>query len=105
VWFAVRTANDVTLHVRRAGAPATETQTSATPTRVGRNLHVAVMTASGVDAGVFTPGSTYEYRLSSPGWPASSSPAWSSATFSYGAPTPTFEGPPVAIADLPIVQT
>jgi hypothetical protein len=105
VWVAVRTANDVTLHVRRAGAPATEAQTTATPTRIGRNLYLALITAGGVDAGSFAAGSTYEYWLSSPGWPANRTPVWSSATFSYGAPTPTFEGPPAAIGDLRIAQT
>ena len=89
VWVALGVDDDVTLHVRRSGAPATETQTTVTPIRVGRNLHLAVITAAGVDAGSFTAGTRYEYWLSSPGWPVARSPAWNSATFAYGM-SPTF---------------
>jgi hypothetical protein len=105
VWVAASTSADVNLHVRRSGAPATELQVTVTPTRIGRNLFVAVLEAAGVDAGSFAAGSTYEYWLSSTGWPAGRAPDWSSARFSYGTPTPTFEGPPAAVDDLRLVHT
>jgi hypothetical protein len=105
VWIAVRLPQDVTFHVRRSGAPATEAQVTVTPARIGRNLYIAVVEAGGVDAGSFAPGTTYEYWLSSPAWPAGATPDWSSATFSYGTPTPTFEGPPAAVDDLRIVHS
>lgn len=103
--MALRLDDDVTLHVRRAGAPATEVQVTATPARIGRNLYVTVIEAGGVDAGAFAAGSTYEYWLTSAGWPAGATPDWSSATFSYGTPTPTFEGPPAAVDDLRLAHT
>jgi hypothetical protein len=105
VWVALRLDDDVTLHVRRSGAPATEAQVTATPTRIGRNLYVTVIEAGGVDAGAFAAGSTYEYWLTSAGWPTGATPDWSSATFSYGTPTPTFEGPPAAVDDLRLAHT
>jgi hypothetical protein len=105
IWVAVRLPDDVTLHVRRTGAPATETQVTATPARIGRHLYVAVLEATGVDAGSFAAGSTYEYWFSSAGWPANRTPDWGSATFSYGAPTPTFPGLPAAVADLRLAHT
>jgi len=104
IWAVVRLPHDVTLHVRPSGGGA-EVQATETPTRIGRNLYLVVIRSSGVDAGSFNAGASYEYWLSSPGWPGDRTPVWNSPAFAYGGTVPTFSGPPAAVGDLRILHT
>jgi hypothetical protein len=103
VWAALSRGADVTLTVRLAGQPATETAAAAvTPTRVGANLWLAMLTAGPpAPPGQFAAGQLYEYRLTSPGWPAA--PTWTD--YSIGTSLPAFLGPPANLGDLVVFHT
>lgn len=100
VWLALTRPDTVTLHLRLAGQPGTEFAAgSATPTRVGVNLWLAVVTGT-APGGAFAAGGLYEYRLSSPGWP---DPMWSDCAI--GTALPAFPAPPATVADLVVLHT
>lgn len=102
VWVALSRGSDVTLHVRLAGQPATEEVTAtATPTRVGSDLWLAVLSGGAPAGGTFAAGTLYEYRLSSAGWPAE--PAWGDLAIGTG--LPAFPGPPTGIDELVVLHT
>jgi hypothetical protein len=100
VWLALSRPDEVTLHVREAGAPATEVTATATPTRVGSNLWLTTVSST-APGGQFAAGSLYEYRASSPGWPAE--PSWPDLAF--GTALPAFPGLPAAIDDFLVFHT
>lgn len=101
VWVGLSLGSEVTVHVRVAGQPATEvTGTPATPTQVGLHLWLAVVQAGSPGGPTFAPGSLYEYRLTSPGWPAE--PNW--ADLAIGTTQPAFPGPPAAVDDLVVLH-
>lgn len=99
VWLALTRGSDVTLRVRLSGAPATEVTATATPLRVGSNLWLATITAP-APGGQFAGGSLYEYRATSPGWPAE--PTW--ADLAFGTPLPAFRGPPGSLNDFVVMH-
>jgi hypothetical protein len=100
VWLALTKPDDVTLHVRVAGTPASEVTATATPLRIGSNLWLAVVTAP-APGGQFAAGSLDEYRASSPGWAAE--PTWPDLAF--GTALPAFPGLPTTIDDLVVLHT
>ncbi len=105
VWVALRLSDDVTLNIRPAGSADLPVTTTVSPTRIGRNLWLAVLTGQAPDSD-FNPGADYEYWLSSPGWPAAATPDWGGNSFSYaGAATPAFRASPAALADLQLVHS
>lgn len=100
VWAALSKATDVKLSVGRAGQPLQDSA-PVTPTHIGSNLWVVAITKDGIDAGEFTAGTRYEYKISSPGWPAE--PDWSTLRYSAVFPAdqfPSFRGLPANLADL-----
>ncbi|ONH60007.1 hypothetical protein CcI49_15010 [Frankia sp. CcI49] len=100
VWLALSRPDPVTLHVRRAGVPASEIAAgSATPVRVGGSLWIVVVTGT-APGGQFTAGDLYEYRISSPGWPE---PNWGEVSIGTG--RPAFPAPPASLDDLTILHT
>lgn len=100
VWLAVSRPDDITLHVQPAGQSAPSTAATATPLQVGSHLWLTTVTAPAPD-GQFAAGSPYDYRLSSPGWPAE--PNW--ADLSIDSNLPTFPGLPASLDDLVVVHT
>ena len=108
VWVACVAPDPITLTVRRhsgggpAPFPATVTVT-VSPTRVGVNLWMAVLTADAV-GGAFLGGDIYEYELSA-GWEQSRGAIdWSDLSLAP-ATRPTFLGPPATAAELVVYHT
>jgi hypothetical protein len=103
VWLASTKPDAVTLHIRVAGQPATETAVgAATPVQVGSHLWIVVVTGgSPAGAAEFTAGAVYEYRLSSPGWAAE--PAW--GDLAIASALPAFAAPPASVDDLVVLHT
>lgn len=85
VWATMCVGGDVTLHVRQHGVPATESTVTTTPTRIGRNLWLIVLTIDGIDTGEFVADQVYEYWLSSPAWTTHPGPAvdWTNYTIEW----------------------
>ena len=99
VWLALTRPSDVTVHVRVVGQPASEVTVTGAPIRVGTSLWLATLTSPG-PGGQFAAGTLYEYRASSPGWPAE--PVW--ADLAFGTAWPAFRGLPAALADLVLMH-
>jgi len=105
VWVACVAPNPITLTVRRrgAGGPSAASVTT-TPTRVGVNLWMTVLTAGAPGGGNFEAGQVYEYELGA-SWEATRGPIpWSDLSLP-GAPLPTFLAPPANAADLIVYHT
>ena len=105
VWVACVAPDVLTLTVRRRtpGGPP-PTVVSVSPSRVGANLWITVLTA-GAPGGTFAAGETYEYELSAP-WEASARGPIPWADLSLpGAAFPTFLAPPGAAGELLIHHT
>jgi hypothetical protein len=100
VWAALSRPDPVTLHVRLAGNAASEVTTNGTPIRVGSSLWLVAIDGA-APGGQFASGSLYEYRLSSPGWPAE--PNW--PALAIGTALPAFPGLPTNLADLFVLHT
>lgn len=100
VWLALVRGDDVALHVRRAGQPATEVSTApVAPVQVGAHLWLALLT-SGAPGGTFGSGELFEYRISSPGW---AEPDWTDVAI--GTALPAFPGPPSDLDDLVVLHS
>ena len=82
---------------RGAGGPPAASVTT-TPTRVGANLWMTVLTAGAPGGGTFETGRVYEYELNAP-WAASRPIPWGDLSLP-GATRPTFLAPPANAADL-----
>ena len=104
VWVACLEPDPITLTVRRRGAgslPAASVTT--TPTRVGANLWITVLTA-GAPGGTFEVGRIYEYELTA-AWEATrGSIPWDALSLA-GATRPTFLAPPANAAELFVYHT
>ncbi len=104
VWVACLEPDPITLTVRRRGAgslPAASVTT--TPTRVGANLWITVLTA-GAPGGRFEDGRIYEYELTA-AWEATRGTIPWDALSLAGATLPTFLAPPENAAELVVYHT
>ncbi len=100
VWVAVIDPRAITLKVReRAGGG--ETVVTSSPTRVGSNLWMSVLTAP-APGGAFVPGATYEYELDAP-WTTGRPIPWGDLSLP-GSAFPTFVVPPSDPGDLVIAH-
>lgn len=103
VWLACTEPDDITLTVTRRGTTQPVTAT-ATPSRVGRQLWIAVLTAPAPGpGGQFESGSIYEYDITAP-WSVLRGIEWS-VLAPTGAQRPSFLGPPATVDDLVIFHT
>ncbi len=100
VWVAVVDPGDITLEVRQVGG-GPESKVTKSPTRIGSNLWMSVLTATAPGGG-FTPGATYEYELDAP-WTAGRPIPWSDLSLP-GSGFPTFVAPPSDANDLVIAH-
>ena len=105
VWVACVAPDPITLTVRRRGAggpPAASVTT--TPTGVGANLWITVLTAGAPGGGTFEAGRVYEYELGA-SWQATRGPIpWGDVSLP-AATRPTFLAPPANAADLVVYHT
>jgi len=103
IWVALSTGDPVQLTVFDQGNTATQGPQVA-PTRIGKALWIAVLAMDGVTGGNFAAGSTYEYTIGSPAWPAGRAPNWSDFALA-GRNRPSFVGLPSQLANLRILHT
>lgn len=104
VWVACLEPDPITLTVRRRGAgsvPAASVTT--TPTRVGANLWITVLTA-GAPGGTFENGRIYEYELTAAWETSRGTIPWDALSLA-GATLPTFLAPPENAAELVVYHT
>ena len=103
VWVACLEPDPITFTVRRRGAGGpSPTSITATPTRVGANLWMTVLTAP-APGGTFEPGRVYEYELTA-AWTATHPIPWGDLSLP-GATRPTFLAPPANAAELVVYHT
>lgn len=100
VWVAVIDARAITIKVRERGGGA-EAAVTTSPTRVGSNLWMVVLTAP-APGGAFTPGATYEYELDA-AWTVDRPIFWGDLSLP-GSSLPTFVAPPSDPDDLVIAH-
>ena len=105
VWVACLEPDPITLTVRRrgAGAPPPPTSVTSTPTRVGANLWMSVLTA-GAPGGTFEPGRIYEYELMR-GVGGDAARSRGTNCRCRDAALPTFLAPPDNAAELVVYHT
>jgi hypothetical protein len=103
VWVACVAPDQLTLKVRRRGAPAPETTVTAAPARVGANLWIAVLTA-GAPGGNFATGQIYEYELTAPWEATRGAIPWGNLSLAP-ATRPTFLAPPASAVELVLYHT
>ena len=99
VWVACLEPDPITLTVRRRGAGPAPPSVTVTPTRVGANLWMTVLTA-GAPGGAFEAGEVYEYELTA-AWaaPRRIPIPWGDLSLP-NATLPTFLAPPATAAGL-----
>src|SRR4051794_10647202 len=104
VWLACVAPDPITLTVRRrgAGGPSAASVTT-TPTRVGANLWMTVLTTGAPGGGTFESGRIYEYELSA-SWAETHPIPWDDLSLP-GATWPTFLAPPANAAELVVYHT
>lgn len=111
IWILSRKPDDIVLSVQRQDGSGPTNTATATPMKIGSHLHVAVISAEGVDNGQFLADQLYQYWLDSPGWSGGSAPNWSdfaldSVSFPVGSqPRPTFPGLPATQADFSVLHS